>query len=198
MKKFLLSVAVLGLSVGVLAAGPKGGGNGGGGPKGNGPGPKVSGPSGPFKPSGGPSIGIKPNHTGGSPSGSWKNGFGSGHAYVQKFGKSFSGGFCFPGKSHCHWTYSCFSPKYGCNCYWCPYTTCYYYWCEPACCYYPISYIAVAPPAPCPPVVTYSAPVQVQTQTQVQVQTQTQAQAQGPVGIPTGGTPPPGIPALPQ
>jgi hypothetical protein len=190
MKKFILSVAVLGLSVGVLAAGPKGG-NGG-----NGGGPKGNGPSGGFKPSG-PSIGIKPSHIGGSPSGNWKTGFGSGHAYVQKFGKSFSGGFCFPGKSHCHWSYSCFWPKYGCNAYWCPYTSCYYYWCEPACCYYPISYIVVAPPAP---VVTYAAPapVQVQTQTQVQVQTQTQAQVQGPVGIPTGGTPPPGIPALPQ
>ena len=195
MKKFILSVAVLGLSVGLLAAGPKGGGNGGNG--GNGGGPKGNGPSGGFKPSAGPSVGIKPSHISSPSKGNWKGGFNPGHAYVQKYAKPFSGGFCYQGKSHCHWTYSCFSPKYGCQCYWCPYTTCYYYWSEPACCYYPVTYVPVCPPAP---VVAYAAPapVQVQTQTQVQVQTQTQTQAQGPAGYPTGGSPPPGVPALPE
>src|SRR5437868_3406211 len=145
MKKFILSVAVVGLSVGALVAGPKNGGNGGN-PKGN-----------------GPSGGVNPSHSGPSMSGNWKTGVVSGHDFVQKYAKSFSGGFCYPGKGYNHWTYSCFWNKYGCDCYWCPYTSCYYYWCEPKCCYYPISYITVAPPTP---VVTYAAPVQVQSQTQ--------------------------------
>jgi hypothetical protein len=182
-KKFILSLAVVGLSVGILAAGPKSGGNGGG--------PKGNGPSGGFTPS------HKPMHSGPSMGGSWKSPenwkSGYGHDFVHKYGKSFSHGFYFPGKGYNHWTYSCYSKKYGCSCYWCPYTSCYYYWCEPACCYYPISYITVAPPAPC---VTCAAPVQVQTQTQVQYQSQTQVQ--GPTGIPTGGSPPPGVPALPE
>jgi hypothetical protein len=172
MKKFILSVAVVGLSVGLAAAGPKSGGNGGGnGPKGNGP-------------SGGSGPSSHTVHSGGSMPGSWKGGSGSGHDFVQKYAKSFGGGFCYPGKGHSHWTYSCYSKKFGCSCYWCPYTSCYYYWCEPACCYYPITYIAVAPPTPC---VTCAAPAQVQTQTQVQVQTQTQTQG-----------PPAGIPPLPE
>src|SRR6478672_3884385 len=109
MKKFILSLAVVGLSVGMLAAGPKGGGNGGGGS------PKGNGPSGGFTPS------FKPSHNGPSMQSNWKGSTPSnwkGHDYVQKYGKSFSHGFCFPGKDHCHWTYSCYSKKYGCSCYW--------------------------------------------------------------------------------
>ena len=71
---------------------------------------------------------------------------GSQPNYHLTSGKSFSHGYFYPGKSHNHWTYQCYWNKYGCNCYWCPYTSCYYYWCEPSCCYYPISYVTVAPP----------------------------------------------------
>lgn len=67
--------------------------------------------------------------------------------YHLTYGKSFAGGVYFPGKYHNCWSYQCYWPKYGCNCYWCPSNSCYYYWYEPARCYYPISYITVATPA---------------------------------------------------
>src|SRR5829696_9126532 len=111
---------------GAAQAGPGGkGGSGGGGGKGSG------GSSGGFKPTGGSGGGIKVHtgggfkptqngggakvHTGGgfkNHSPNWKGGFGS---YHQKYGKSFGHGFCYPGKQHCHWTYSCYWPKYGCS-----------------------------------------------------------------------------------
>lgn len=61
--------------------------------------------------------------------------------------KAFGGGFFYPGLAHRHWTYRCFWPKYGCVCYWCPYTLAYYYWYAPGGCYYPVGYIAKAVPA---------------------------------------------------
>ena len=82
------------------------------------------------------------------------------------FGKSFSHGTYFPGKNRHHWTYHCYWPKYGCECYWCPHTSCYYYWCEPSCCYYPVSYVQYAPP------------------TQVQVQVSTPVTVAAPVPAP--------------
>jgi hypothetical protein len=117
-------------------------------------------------------------------------------SYHQVHGKQFSGGYCYPGRDHNHWSYWGYSQRYGCTCYWCPDTCCYYYWCPTASCYYPVSYIESAPPvevvAPTPaplvkplprpldvPVPT-PAPVQVQTQTQ----TQTQTQVVRPVGVP--------------
>jgi hypothetical protein len=108
--------------------------------------------------------------------------------YSQSYGKSFSHGYYYPGKNHFQWTYQCYSPKYGCNCYWCPSACCYYYWCQPSNCYYPVSYIASAPPCytPAPSYApSYAAPAPVQVQVQTQTQTQTQTQANGP---------PPGVP----
>ena len=70
--------------------------------------------------------------------------------YHKTYGKSFSGGYCYEGKSHDHWSYSGYSSKYGCTCYWCPSTSAYYYWSQPSNCYYPVSYYESAP---CPPVV---------------------------------------------
>src|SRR4051812_46704747 len=64
----------------------------------------------------------------------------------QHGGKPFSHGVWYP-KEHFHWTYQCYSPRYGCNCYWCPTECCYYYWYQPAACYYPVTYIACAPAA---------------------------------------------------
>ncbi|MBX9623390.1 MAG: hypothetical protein K2X82_06210, partial [Gemmataceae bacterium] len=67
--------------------------------------------------------------------------------YHLTYGKAFGGGFFYPGLAHRHWTYQCYWPKYGCVCYWCPYTLGYYYWFAPAGCYYPVGYIAQAVPA---------------------------------------------------
>jgi hypothetical protein len=89
-------------------------------------------------------------------------------SFLNSHGTKFSGGYCYMGKDHSHWTYSCYSTGYGCNFYWCPYACCYYYWCEPAGCYYPYSYIKV-----CPPTVTT-----VTTQTAVQVTSPTVIQGQ--------------------
>ncbi|HVK17899.1 MAG TPA: hypothetical protein VM533_13200 [Fimbriiglobus sp.] len=94
----------------------------------------------------------------------------AGKGYHLTHGKPFTGGFYYHGKGHHHWTYWGYSPKYGCNCYWCPSTRCYYYWCQPAGCYYPISYFASAPPYPAA----------------------TQVQTEQPGGLP------PGVPPLPE
>lgn len=74
------------------------------------------------------------------------NGSSSGKSFQQQFGKSFSHGFYFQGRSHNHWTYSGYSSKFGCICYWCPHTHSYYYWSQSAGNYYPLSYIGFAPP----------------------------------------------------
>lgn len=71
--------------------------------------------------------------------------------YHLQFGKSFSHGFYYPGKSHSHWSYWGYSKTYGVNCYWCPYTKSYYYWHESSSRYYPVSYIGSAPPVRVPP-----------------------------------------------
>jgi len=177
MKRLLANAAVLAASLAFAGATQAGGpGKGQSGNSGHGNGPSHS------SSDSGKGSSKNSNHSNSGKSWLSHGNFGS-KPYLQTFGKSFSHGTFYPGKSHNHWTYQCYSSKYGCNCYWCPYTTCYYYWCEPKCCYYPISYVASAPP------------VQVPTQTQVQVQTQTQIQTQGPASL---GGPPAGIPALPK
>ena len=96
------------------------------------------------------------SYHGGSSSG-FKGQF-KGHSYPSQYGKKFSHGYCYPGKNHCHWSYTCWSSRYGCNCYWCPYTCCWYYWCPSATCYYPMSYIGSAPPVvTAPPLATATA-----------------------------------------
>jgi hypothetical protein len=68
-----------------------------------------------------------------------------GEKYHLKYGTSFAGGICYQGRNHYHWTYSGYSSRYGCICYWCPSTCRYYYWYEPARCYYPVTYYKCAP-----------------------------------------------------
>lgn len=207
MKRFLIGMAAVmtGAAADVSADGPKG--NGGGASRG--PGVSNIGGAGkftgkptttPFKPTPGGGFPNNHNWNGNVPGGnkppvithSGGKDFGKVYAanktYHLNYGKPFKGGFCYPGKYHDHWSYRCYSPKYGCDCYWCPSTCCYYYWCEPACCYYPISYISYAPP--------YA--VAAQSQVQVQVQVQSQAQTQGVVPTSLPGGPPPGVPPLPE
>jgi hypothetical protein len=72
-----------------------------------------------------------------------------GHAknYSYKFtGRRFGSSWCFYGKSGHYWSRTCWSRKYGCDCYWCPTTCCWYYWCAPRDCYYPVSCYAQYPP----------------------------------------------------
>jgi hypothetical protein len=60
--------------------------------------------------------------------------------YHRTHGVSFKHGYFYKGKTHTHWSHSCWSPRYGCNIYWCPSTCCWYYWCQPYNCYFPVSY----------------------------------------------------------
>jgi hypothetical protein len=156
MKKILTMAAAVLTSVaiaGAAQAGPGGKGPSGGSFKGTGGFKPTGGIKTPIGTSQSPFKGVspfKPSHVS-SPlkvhSPLTSHGLGHGKlGYHLTFGKKFSHGFCYHGKHHCHWSYSCWWPKYGCNAYWCPSACCYYYWCEPAGCYYPISYIAVAPP----------------------------------------------------
>ena len=193
MNRLLMSVAVAALTVGVAAAGPKGntgGGQSGGKPSGQAP-----------HNSGTKSHGGTQTHNSGTKSHGGTQTHNSGHqwgqsktsyhdsSYFKTYSKSFGSGYCYPGQSQSHWTYSCYSPRFGCECFWCPYTTCYYYYSAPACCYYPVSCLAPAPIAVAPP-------VQVQVQTQVQTQTQSQSQFQGPPSV--SAARPAGVPLPPQ
>lgn len=66
--------------------------------------------------------------------------------YHGSYGKKFSHGYAYHGKTHRHWTHRTYWSRHNCYCYWCPSTTCWYYWCQPRGCYYPVSYVAEAPP----------------------------------------------------
>src|SRR5262249_38228782 len=67
------------------------------------------------------------------------------NSYVSKYGTKFSHGYSFSARNF-YWNSRCWSGRYGCYCYWCPYVSSWYYWCAPQSCYYPISYITTAPP----------------------------------------------------
>ena len=180
MNRLLMSVAVAALTVGVAAAGPKGnsgGGQSGGKPSGQAP-----------QSSGAKAQNGTQSFSGGRQMGQSKTSYHD-SSYFKTYSKSFGSGYCYPGQSQSHWTYSCYSPRFGCECFWCPYTTCYYYYSAPACCYYPVSCLAPAPIAVAPP-------VQVQVQTQVQTQTQSQSQFQGPPSV--SAARPAGVPLPPQ
>jgi hypothetical protein len=71
--------------------------------------------------------------------------FSMNHSFAQRYGTRFSHGYYF-GRNNFYWNSRCWSSRYGCYCYWCPYVNCWYYWCAPQCCYYPISYVTIAPP----------------------------------------------------
>jgi hypothetical protein len=60
--------------------------------------------------------------------------------FLSKFGTRFSGGYCYKGRDHDHWTERRWFDRYHCYCYFCPYSHCYYYWCERDNCYYPVTY----------------------------------------------------------
>lgn len=60
--------------------------------------------------------------------------------YHLHHGRKFQHGYYYKGQHHRHWTQSCWLPKYGCHCHWCPCTCVWYYWCVPDECYYPIDY----------------------------------------------------------
>jgi hypothetical protein len=115
MRRILLSVAAVGLTLALAAtaeAGPKNGSNN---------------HSTNSKGSGG---NISSSH---QPSNS--------HDYYLTFGSKLkNGSYFYKGKEHSHWSYRCWDDRYGCYCYWDGGLGCYYYWCEPDCCYYPISY----------------------------------------------------------
>jgi hypothetical protein len=184
MSKFILSVVAAGLSFGVAVAGPGGKGSGGGHSSFPSSGSHMSS----YHPS---SYHTTSNYH--SSNSHWGWGNSNYKSFPSNFsGKSFSHGYYF-GKSWNQWSYKCWWPKYGCNCYWCPYTSCYYYWCEPSCCYYPISYVQYAPPTQVQVQVTNVTPAPIPTPAPTPgpaLQTQTQTQTQG--------APPAGIPPLPQ
>ncbi len=72
---------------------------------------------------------------------------GSERNYHTEHGKKFSHGYFYYGKEHSHWSYSCWFPRYSCECYYCPSACCWYYWCEPRCSYLPVTCIETAPPS---------------------------------------------------
>jgi hypothetical protein len=62
------------------------------------------------------------------------------------------------GRHHRHWSRTCWSRKYGCECYWDPSGGCWYYWCEPQDCYFPISSYDDYPPEAPATAVTLTSP----------------------------------------
>jgi hypothetical protein len=117
MRRILLSVAAVALSLALAAtaeAGPKGGGSKGGSGSGN----HMN------------SLKGKTSiHTSNSSNHYQKNGV-----------KLKGGGYCFKGKNHHHWSSHRYDKRYGCYCYYDSDLGCSYYWCEPDDCYYPMSY----------------------------------------------------------
>src|SRR5262245_55342339 len=71
---------------------------------------------------------------------------GPNYASYKFTGKKFGNSWCFYGKSGHYWTRTCWSRKYGCDCYWCPTSCCWYYWCAPRDCYYPVACYYQYPP----------------------------------------------------
>jgi hypothetical protein len=124
----------------------------------------------PIKPIAKPTSGHNPapikSHTQHQPTSTLQHGQVN-KSYHLQHAKTFVGGYCYHGRSHNHWTYSCYSQRYGCNCHWCPSTCCYYYWCEPACCYYPVTYVYTPPVCLTATVSTSIAAVQSPTTLQV-------------------------------
>lgn len=104
---------------------------------------------------------------------------GINHSFARNYGTRFSHGYSFSARNF-YYSSRCWSSRYGCYCYWCPYVNSWYYWCGGQSCYYPISYITVAPPTVVvtPPTVAVTTP------------------GAGVPGGPLGGVPPAG-PSVP-
>jgi hypothetical protein len=139
---------IVGLTANSLAlAGGKGGSGGSGGKGGNGgSGSKSSSythtshGSSPYH--GSSSISYSSYKGGNSSSKGGKNYTNSKYTnYHLTHGTKFSKGYFYSGKYHSHWSYCCFSKKFGCYLYCCPCTNCWYYYCVPDCCYYPVCYV---------------------------------------------------------
>jgi hypothetical protein len=111
MRRFILSVAAVSLSL-VLAATAEAGSKGG-------------------------STGSKGSNY--SSNGS-HNSSSSSNYHMDHGSKMKNGSYCYKGKDHCHWSYHCWDKRYGCTCYYDSGLCCSYYWCEPDDCYYPVSY----------------------------------------------------------
>ena len=125
MKRFLLSVAAVTLSLALVAAaeaGPKGGR---GSKAGNG-------------------------HTGDHSLSGSHDSHGPRDYRMTHGTKLAGGGYAYKGKGQRHWSHRCWYGKYGCECYYCPYARCWYYWYQPACCYYPVNYLPACTPTPAP------------------------------------------------
>jgi hypothetical protein len=60
--------------------------------------------------------------------------------YHLTHGVKFAQGTHYKRKNHQHWTLVRWDLRYGCYCYWDPYVSVWYYWCEQDVCYYPVSY----------------------------------------------------------
>ncbi len=121
MKRFMISLAAVGL---VLALGSAAHGKGG---PGSSKGSFVKGPS--------TSKSISPSYTK-----SFKKDHDK-HDFKLDKGHFLKGDYhCYKGKYCNFWNYHCWDWRYGCYLYWDPCFRSYYYWCEPDECYYPISY----------------------------------------------------------
>ncbi len=130
-------------------------------------------------------------HAGGHPASSGHSNHTISH---NSYGTKFSGGHYYSGRNWNHWTYQCYSSRYGCNCFYCPYTYAWYYWCQPSNCFYPVSYYNSAPPV-------LNANVNVNTNTNTNTNANVPAGpgmvalGSGPGPIPNGG--PTGMPIRP-
>ena len=212
MKKFILSVAVVGMAVGAAVAGPGGKGSGGNSHPGSPSGGSHMTPSS-HMPSGQLCSGGNPNYAGFDQVGDWPLTHLTAGA---NFDFSYNAWAAHPGWFYTYVTKDGWDPTKPLT--WDeledqPFLVAdhppstgptgsvdgYYYWSGTSNCYYPISYVQYAPPtqvqvqvsapvtvaAPAPAPAPIPAPV-------VQTQTQTQTQTQG------AGGPPPGVPPLPQ
>jgi hypothetical protein len=124
MKRFMISLAAVGLVFAMGGMAQAGGKTGSSGSKG----------------------------TSGNNSGSWKNSNGNYHSTSMnkdhdRKDHDFNKGHFRKGDYHCYkgkhcdfWNYHCWDRRYGCELYWNPWYRCYYYYCDPDDCYYPISY----------------------------------------------------------
>jgi hypothetical protein len=61
--------------------------------------------------------------------------------YYVQYGHRFSGGYCYVGRDHHHWTRRVYDATCRRYQYWDPYLRCYYYWYPADNCYYPVTYV---------------------------------------------------------
>jgi hypothetical protein len=124
MKRFMISLAAVGLVLAMGSAAQAGGKSGSGNSKGS----FVKGPS------------NSKNFSGNYKPTSLKNDHHD-HDFKSDKGHFLKGDYhCYKGKCCNFWNYHCWDRRYGCYLYWDPCYCSYYYWCEPDECYYPISY----------------------------------------------------------